>query len=191
MTRNIVKYGGLALVIIGVLLVTRNLFTSDSNWKKNTKNKEEYYNVEVRLLEEDTDTFIAGASLVIKDIDGEIISGWTTEGGSYTVTDLKEGLYTLEEEVAPSGYSLNEDGVAFEVKDEDSVVTMYNTKLSEEELRQIEEENRIKNTTTSDVLVDNTSSKKNIFIVLSGIISILVGGYLILLSKKNICDLSL
>lgn len=188
MTGNIVKYGGLALVIIGVLLVARNLFTSDSNWKKNTKNKEEYYNVEVRLLEEDTDTFIAGASLVIKDIDGEIISGWTTEDGAYTVTDLKEGLYTLEEEVAPSGYSLNEDGVAFEVKDEDSVVTMYNTKLSLEELRQIEEENRIKNTTTSDVLVDNTSSKKSIFIVMSGIISILVGGYFILLSKKNICD---
>ena len=35
--RNVIKYVGIILVIAGILLVTKNLFTQDEGWNENNK----------------------------------------------------------------------------------------------------------------------------------------------------------
>ncbi len=189
MLRNVIKYGGLALVIIGIILVMKNLFASDSDWNNDKKNQtttvvSNYYNATVSLLDKETKKYIVGANLVIKDKDGNVISGWTTDEGVHLVPNLKKGTYVLVEEEVSEGYRLNSDGVTFEIKNKDQEVIMYNTKMTEEEKAQYEAEQRAKNTTASEVGVDNTLSQKDITVVVIAIISIVFGIDLLFFQKK-------
>lgn len=166
MLRNVIRYGGIALVIIGIILVMKNLFNSDASFdnqknKKNVVNSNSYYSVNVSLLDQDSHSFLIGGNLVIKDAEGNVISGWTTEEGVHLVPNLKKGFYTLIEEEAPNGYHLNSDGIKFEIKNKDQEIVMYNTKMSEEEKIAYEAEQRAVNTVSSEVDVDNTLSSKN------------------------------
>ena len=187
--RNVIKYVGIILVIAGILLVTKNLFTQDEEWNKtNNKKKNEeitevaYYSAKIELLDKESNSYLNGAALVLKKENGEIIEKWTTDGGVHLVNKLEKGSYVIEQESAPEGYNLNEEGVTFEIKNKDKDVTMYNTKMTEEEI----EEARQQNTTSSEVTgVDNTLSEKSIWSILGGVISIGVGIGLILLQKKS------
>lgn len=184
--RNGIKYVGIILVIAGILLVMKNLFTKDEEWetKKSTKEKTTevvYYNARIQLLDKEENSFLSGATLVLKNESGEEVEKWTTEEGVHLVNKLKKGTYTVEEEKAPEGYHLNEEKVSFEIKTSDEEVTMYNTKMTEEE----QEEARRQNTTSSEVGVDNTLSEKNIWSILGGILSIGLGIGLILFQKKT------
>ena len=72
MIKNIIRYVGLALVIIGVVLVMKNLFSSDnSNWNsKNFKNSSEtktYYTANIKLLDEETKDYIVGSELILTE----------------------------------------------------------------------------------------------------------------------------
>ena len=189
MLRNIIKYGGLALVIIGIVLVMRNLFKSDTEWN-NSKNKKDnkvvtsYYSAKVNLLDKETGVFIDGASLSIKDKTGQVISTWKTEEGAHLVTNLPKGKYTLIEEEAPEHYNINSEGVSFEIKDKDTEVTMYNEKMTEEEYANYVQEQRRKNTTSTEVGVDNTLSIKSPKALFLAIISIFVGISMMFSSKK-------
>lgn len=183
--RNIVKYVGIVLVIAGILLVMKNLFTSDEEWETKGDKKTEseavvYYNARIQLLDQDENSFLTGAILVLKDESGEEIDRWTTEEGVHLVNKLEKGNYTVEEEKAPEGYHLSEEEVSFKITDSDQEVTMYNTVMTEEE----QEEARRQNTTSSEVGVDNTLSEKNIWFILGGILSIGVGVGLILFQKR-------
>lgn len=183
MTKNIIKYGGLTLVIIGIVLVMKNLFTSDTDWQndKSKNNKTAYYNVKVSLLDKDTQAFLEGANLVIKDESGQVISGFTTESGVHLVQNLKKGNYTLLEEQAPEGYHLNEEGVSFTIKNSDEVVTMFNTALTEEEKAELKQQN----TTSDEVGVENTLSNKSIISLLGGIFTLAIGLTIIFSQKKS------
>ena len=181
--RNIIKYIGIVLVIAGILLVMKNLFTKDDEWNTNNKkNKEEivYYNAEIKLLDKDTESYLSGSTLVLKKKTGEIIEKWITDGGVHLVNKLKNGTYVIEQESSIDGYHKNEEGVTFEIKNKNKQVTIYNKKMTEAEI----EEARRQNTVSNEVGVDNTLSEKSVWSIIGGIASIGIGISLILIYKK-------
>lgn len=194
MLRSIIKYGGLALVVLGIILVMKNLFTSDKYNDKGTdkKNKSGYSNVvsnktysaSISLLDEESKSFVSGASLVLKDKDGNVISSWNSDNGVHLVSSLKNGTYTLIEESAPEGYHLNEKTITFEIKNKDKSVKMYNKKMTKEEKEAYEASMRAKNTTSNEINVDNTLSSKDITMVVTAISSIIFGLALIFYKKE-------
>ena len=56
MAREIFKYVGLALVAVGIVVVMKGLFTSDTEWKETTikKSTKSTYNATVSLIDKDT-----------------------------------------------------------------------------------------------------------------------------------------
>ncbi|MCC8102237.1 MAG: Cna B-type domain-containing protein [Clostridiales bacterium] len=71
---------------------------------------------------------LAGASLVVKDEDGNVVDEWTSTDEEHTIAGMQSGTYTLTEVTAPDGYELAET-ITFEVVDsaEDQYVTMYDS----------------------------------------------------------------
>ena len=71
MVRNLIKYGGLALVVVGIILVMKNLFDTGSSLDKSEKKNKgnnivttsDYYNASVSLLDQDSKGFISGLSI--------------------------------------------------------------------------------------------------------------------------------
>lgn len=180
MTRNIIKYISIALIIAGIILVVRNLFKSDSEWHQ-ASSKEITYTANINLYETNTENFITDADLVIKDENDEIISKWTTEDKTHQVKNLKPGAYTLEQVTTKEGYKLDEEGVYFKIEDTNTTVVMYNSKLTEEEKETL----RKQNTTSNEIGVENTSSTKNIALTLISIITLILGTITIIKAKNN------
>lgn len=184
--RNIIKYVGIVLVIAGILLVMKNLFIQEESLKSNNKKNETttevtYYSAKIELLDKESNAYLDGASLVLKTGSGEIIEKWTTEGGAHLITKLKKGTYLIEQEKAKENYHPIEKDYSFEIKNKDKEVTIYNTKMTEEEI----DEERKQNTVSSEVGVDNTLSEKSIWSIICGIASIGIGIGLILLQKRS------
>lgn len=190
MLRSIIKYGGLALVILGIILVMKNLFTSDSKYDNTNKNKNsktvvtsKTYEASISLLDEDSKALVSGANLVLKDKNGNVVSSWTSEASVHLVSSLKNGIYTLVEESAPEGYHLNDKGVTFQIKNKDKEVKMYNKKMSQEEKEAYEAEQRAKNTVSNEINVDNTLSSKDVTMIVAAISSVIFGLSLIFYKK--------
>ena len=184
--RNVVKYVGIVLVIAGIILVMKNLFTQEDEWSRPKNKKDEttavaHYSAKVQLLDKESSSFLSGATLVVKDEKGEVIDKWTTDGGVYLINSLKKGTYTVEQESAPDGYHKTDEKVLFTISDKDEEITIYNVKMTEQEI----EETRLKNTTSNEVGVENTLSKKSIWSILGGVASIGIGVGLILYQKKS------
>ena len=166
MLRNIIKYGGLALVIIGIILVMKNLFNSDSEWKDDNKKKtttttSSSYTAKVSVQDEETKEFITGANISVKDAQGNTIAEWVTTDGEHLVPNLKNGTYTIVEDEAPENYKITDEKTTFTIKNKNKNVTIYNAKMTEAEIEAYEEEERQKNTTASEIGVDNTLSEKS------------------------------
>lgn len=70
--------------------------------------------INISKLDSETNEFVSGANLVIKNIKGEKVASYTTTKESYYI-NLDEGEYTLTEESAPSGYILNTEAISFKV----------------------------------------------------------------------------
>ena len=71
----------------------------------------------------DEDKRLEGATLVVKDSQGNEIDRYTTkENGVWTITGLKEGKYTVEEIEAPKGYKKLENPITFEVVNGDEII---------------------------------------------------------------------
>ena len=91
-----------------------------------------------------TDALVAGATLVIKDKNGNIVKEFTTTDAYYQLT-LDAGVYTIEEKEAPNGYIKSNEVITFELFEngtlkvknnngdyiESNLVTFYNTKGEE------------------------------------------------------------
>lgn len=165
MVRSIIKYVGIALVIVGILLVMKNLFAKD-DWSTTNKKETVYYSAKIKLLDKETENYLEGSKLVLKDKDGKVVAEWTTENKVYVVKNLKNGKYNLVQESAPENYHLNETGITFEIKSKDKNIVMYNTKMTEEEIKEA-------NTKETEVGVDNTGTSKNVFI---GLLAMLMTG---------------
>lgn len=80
--------------------------------------------VSISKLDLSTNSFLKGATLVLKNEKGEIIATWTTTDESYDIA-LPAGYYTITETVAPTGYNLNTNTVYIRVL-EDGTLMMKN-----------------------------------------------------------------
>ena len=180
MIKNIIRYIGIALVIVGILLVMKNLFQKDTNFSNDTnkQNKTTYYSAKIKLLDKDSKDYLKDSKLVLKNSIGEVVASWTTEEKVYIVNKLEKGKYTLIQETAPKDYYLNENSISFEITNKDKDVIMYNIKMTEEEIKDA-------NTTEEEVKVDNTASNKSILTIIISIITTTMGLNLIYKVKKN------
>jgi len=75
---------------------------------------------------------LLGATLVVKDKDGNEVSRWLSNGNYHYVEGLPEGTYTLTEEIAPEGYELSNEVIKFSLVADGKVqsIVMYNTKIT-------------------------------------------------------------
>lgn len=112
---------------------------------------------------------LPGATLVVKDYDGNVIEEWVSTNEPHIIKGLKPGIYTLTETIAPEGYILSTETITFTVKDDGSItkVVMYNTPNSK------------------DIPVENTASFKTITSSLLGTLIIIAGGYIIFKNSKK------
>lgn len=176
MIKNIIRYVGLALVIVGIVLVMKNLFETDTNnWNsKNFKNNLEaktYYQANIKLLDEETNEYIVGSNLVLKNEEEEIIDEWTTKENKHTILKLEKGTYTLEQLETIDGYEKSDNTITFEITSEDKEIVMYN-KAKEKQ-------------TSNEVNVDNTLSTKSYITIVVALITLLTGIKLIVFPNKN------
>lgn len=70
---------------------------------------------------------LPGATLMVKDADGNVVESWVSTRRPHKIRGLKDGTYTLTEESAPAGYRKTES-ITFTVKDgrTEETVIMYN-----------------------------------------------------------------
>ena len=71
---------------------------------------------------------LAGAKLVLKDSEGNIVAEWTTAEEAYTINYLPFGEYTLEEVSAPSDYVLSKEIIHITISEDtpEQETIMYN-----------------------------------------------------------------
>lgn len=86
--------------------------------------KEEITTVNVEKIDSKTGDTLAGATLVVKDSNGQIVDSWVSTTDVHTVTGLAVGKYTLIETLAPNGYELNNEVQSFEVKNDGKTITL-------------------------------------------------------------------
>ena len=74
----------------------------------------------VNILKVDaaTGNTLAGATLVVKDSDGNVVEEFVTTEEPHTITGLKDGEYTVEETKAPEGYKKSDEIYKFTISDE-------------------------------------------------------------------------
>lgn len=79
--------------------------------------------ININKLDSETNEYVAGATLRIKNSKGEVIATFTTTKESYYLS-LEEGEYSLEEVSAPKGYIINNKPVYFKVDADANVYTV-------------------------------------------------------------------
>ena len=98
-------------------------------------NTKDTTDTKVKISKQDiaTKEELPGATLVVKDKDGNIVEEWVSTTTPHYIEGLEPGEYTLTETIAPDGYILSTETIKFTVKDDGSVtsVVMYNTKYTE------------------------------------------------------------
>ena len=121
---------------------------------------------------------LPGATLVVKDYDGKQIDTWVSTDTPHLIENLKAGIYTLTETIAPNGYILSNETVTFTVKDDGSVtkVVMYNSPNSKD----VPSGNG-----GEEVPVENTGSYNTITSTVVGSLIILIGGITLFKTSKR------
>src|SRR5699024_10885757 len=98
-------------------------------------NTKDTTDTKVKISKQDiaTKEELPGATLVVKDKDGNVVEEWVSTTTPHYIEGLEPGEYTLTETIAPDGYILSIETIKFTVKDDGSVtsVVMYNTKYTE------------------------------------------------------------
>ena len=60
---------------------------------------------------------LSGATLVVKDSEGNVVEEFVTTEEPHTITGLKDGTYTVEEIKAPEGYTKSDEIYKFTISD--------------------------------------------------------------------------
>lgn len=116
-------------MLLGKVYSSTNSAKANFSAKAYKKVVEKETEVIVSKKDLDTKKELAGATLVIKDMNGKTLATIKTNGIEKAVKGLKPGFYTLEETSAPAGYKLSTDKVKFQaIAGETVKVTFYNEK---------------------------------------------------------------
>ena len=127
-----------------VLDTERESFVVDDNTSnlavtfENTKNE-----INLGKVDEDTNQYIAGATLKLTNSEGEEVETFISSSEPYVIRGLANGTYYLEEEKAPAGYIRNTDKITIEV-DSDTTSSTYtiSNKKSEVTINKIDSESK-------------------------------------------------
>ena len=86
----------------------------------------------INKIDKSTGNPIAGATLVVKDANKNIIKTFKSTISGYEIKNLANGTYTVEETEAPAGYKLNSEPVSFTISDNNPSVSVsiYNEPIS-------------------------------------------------------------
>lgn len=108
----------------------------DKEWKTVTKDITlKLTTTKIKISKQDITTKkeLAGAHLILRDSNNNIIDEWTSTTEAHYIDFLPAGKYTLEETIAPKGYVLNKQKVEFEVMTDGEIkeVVMYNEQIVE------------------------------------------------------------
>ncbi len=99
---------------------------SDTNRNIAIRFKNAAINKKATIIKVDADTgeAVAGAVLVVKDSDGNVVEQFTTTTEEYVIEGLEDGTYTVEEVEAPAGYEKTDEVYTFTISDTNSKVTI-------------------------------------------------------------------
>ncbi len=86
--------------------------------------------VNISKLDKSTNAYLTGATLVLKNEKGEIVTTWTTNNTSHNVS-LGTGYYSVEETSAPEGYKLNSTVTYFRVLEDGTLMVKNNEGIYE------------------------------------------------------------
>ena len=103
---------------------------------------------------------IEGATLVVKDSNGEVVDTWESKKEPHVIDNLEDGTYTLSETIAPEGYILNTETISFEIVSGTVTepVVMYNV---------------------AETPVPKTAANISILVYITGMLAILGGSVLV------------
>ncbi len=127
--------------------------------------------VKILKVDENTGLPLAGAVLVVKSADGKEIARFTTTEDAYTIENIANGTYTVEEISAPEGYVLNSEKITFTISDTNKTAQItFNNKQE----------------IVTVVEVPNTNSKASIiFYIVGGLILASTAGFVYHNAKNN------
>ena len=97
--------------------------------------KEEVKTGTVKISKQDITTKkeLPGATLTIKDANGEVVATWVSTNEPHYVTGLTPGKYTLIETTSPDGYGLSDEIIEFSIdengKPSSELIVMYNSPI--------------------------------------------------------------
>ena len=122
---------------------------------------------------------LAGATLVVKDYNGNVVDTWVSTNESHVISGLKVGIYTLTETSAPAGYILSSETITFTVKEDSSTtsVVMYNTPDTKEIVPEIP--------VAPEVPVENTASFKTVTSSIIGTVIVTIGAVILFKTSKK------
>ena len=125
---------------------------------------------------------LPGATLVVKDYDGNVIETWVSTNESHVIQNLNPGIYTLTETIAPAGYVLSSETITFTIKEDgtSTSVVMYNSPDSKDV--PVEPVNPVSNV---EVPVENTSSFKSVITSVVGVAIATVGATMLYITSKR------
>ena len=83
-------------------------------------------NVTISKQDITTSKELPGASLVVKNANGQVIDSWTSTNEVHIIKDLPAGTYSLTETVAPEGYILSTKTITFKVDENSKLVNAEN-----------------------------------------------------------------
>lgn len=78
--------------------------------------------VEISKQDITTSKELPGASLVVKDKNGNTVDSWISTEEVHTIKNMTEGEYTLTETIAPVGYILSTETITFKIDENGKLV---------------------------------------------------------------------
>ena len=118
--------------------------------------------VNVVKVDAATGQTVSGATLVIKNANGQIVKTFTSSASGNKFTDLPAGKYTVQETVAPAGYKLNTTPVTFTINDNNPSVSVsvYNEPISPIVTINKVDSVTLKNIAGAEILVTNQKGEE-------------------------------